>query len=117
MYVDVNPGYQPLFHPPREKEELAPSPSLPWCCALLHPRALLVAEPSYSQREKAHLSCRNFLRGKFLAFPQIMQRKQNWPMCFSKDNLLFRDPEFMGSSPSPLQEISVDQKGARKKQL
>lgn len=49
-------------------------------------------------------------RGAFLASPEIIQRKQNWPMCYSKDNLLFRDPEFMGSSPSPLQEISVHKK-------
>lgn len=48
--------------------------------------------------------------GAFLASPEIIQRKQNWPTCYFKDNLLFRDPEFMGSSPSPLQEISVHKK-------
>lgn len=63
------------------------------------------------QEEKAYLLCRNVLRRAFLT-SQIMQRKENWPLCSLKDNLLFRDSIFMGSSPSLLQKISVDQKSS-----
>lgn len=62
------------------------------------------------QKEKVYLSHRNLLREAFIASFHIVQRKQNWPMCCCKDNLLFRDPEFIGSSPTPLEEIGVIQK-------